>query len=339
MQLTEQQINLLRELLERVEYGPASPTQEKVHKALEALDGLRAQADAQPVAWQYRSHGSGHWMTTTKEVHDDYRDRGITECRELFIHPAAPALPEEPTAAALEAIAGKPWQMCGNGMQDDAQPVAELKGGVQNRAARYFVYDGENGYQEYVTDAERANAHASIIRSYLDHDDGWFEGVTDIVSGIVTHVTGKSHSVLNPEHEAICECEACEEYRDAGGSNEFSEICDYKVEPLIAATPQPVAWVRYCSDGTFEGPIMDTDIRMNGAHRTSGAWTPLYAHPSAEIARADELRHALYVARDQMRVMANWVKFSDPAAYSWSCNAITIVNAVLAAPTQQEGGV
>lgn len=49
----------------------------------------RAQAEAQPVAWQYRSHGSGHWMTTTKDVHDDYRDRGITECRELFIHPSA----------------------------------------------------------------------------------------------------------------------------------------------------------------------------------------------------------------------------------------------------------
>lgn len=124
----------------------------------------------------------------------------------------------------------------------------------------------------------------------------------------------------------------------------------------------PVAWVRYCSDGTFDGPIMDTDIRMAGARRASGAWTPLYANPSAEPCRADdvilkprldtaemlerriteamtrldeakaevkELRHALAVARDQMRVMANWVKFSDPAAYSWSCNAITIVNAVL----------
>ncbi|WAX26285.1 hypothetical protein [Ralstonia phage p2110] len=124
----------------------------------------------------------------------------------------------------------------------------------------------------------------------------------------------------------------------------------------------PVAWVRYCSDGTFDGPIMDTDIRMTGARRASGAWTPLYAHPSAEPCRTDdvsrkpcldtaemlemriteamtrldeakadakELRHALFVARDHMRVMANWVKFSDPAAYSWSCNAITIVNAVL----------
>lgn len=59
------------------------------------------------------------------------------------------------------------------------------------------------------------------------------------------------------------------------------------------------------------------------------------AEPGADAgldeAKADakELRHALFVARDRMRVMANWVKFSDPAAYSWSCNAITIVNAVL----------
>lgn len=97
---------------------------------------------------------------------------------------------------------------------------------------------------------------------------------------------------------------------------------------------QPVAWVRYCSDGTFEGPIMDTDIRMAGARRTSGAWTPLYSRPaapalSADTDRANELRHALSIARDHMRVMSNWIKFSDPAAYSWSCNAITIVDAVL----------
>lgn len=55
----------------------------------------------------------------------------------------------------------------------------------------------------------------------------------------------------------------------------------------------------------------------------------ILAQPTSDAKRAEELRHALSVARDQMRVMANWVKFSDPAAYSWSCNAITIVNAVL----------
>ncbi|UAW00974.1 hypothetical protein [Ralstonia phage RPZH3] len=239
--------------------------------------------------------------------------------------------------------------------QAEAQPVAELKGGVQNRAARYFVYDGENGYQEYATDVARADAHEATLRSYCDYDSGWFEGVTDIVSGVVTHVTRKSRSVPNPDHCEGCECEACEEYRDAGGSNEFCEICDYKVEPLVAATPQPVAWVRYCSDGTFEGPIMDTDIRMAGARRASGAWTPLYAHPSAEPCRADnvirkprldtaemlemriaeaeaevkELRHALAVARDQMRFMANWFRHSSPAEHRFAGNAITSVDAAL----------
>ncbi|QMV33308.1 hypothetical protein KMC51_gp49 [Ralstonia phage Gervaise] len=124
----------------------------------------------------------------------------------------------------------------------------------------------------------------------------------------------------------------------------------------------PVAWVRYCSDGTFDGPIMDTDIRMAGARRASGAWTPLYAHPSAEPCRADnvirkprldtaemlemriteamtrldeakaevkELRHALAIARDQMRFMANWFRHSSPAEHRFAESAITIVNAVL----------
>ncbi|WP_174874210.1 hypothetical protein [Vogesella oryzae] len=41
-------------------------------------------------------------------------------------------------------------------------------------------------------------------------------------------------------------------------------------------TQQPVAWVRFCSDGCYEGPIMDSDPRMDGCRRTSGAWTPLF---------------------------------------------------------------
>lgn len=40
--------------------------------------------------------------------------------------------------------------------------------------------------------------------------------------------------------------------------------------------PSPVAWVRFCSDGGIEGPILDSDSRMDGVRRTSGAWTPLY---------------------------------------------------------------
>ena len=44
-------------------------------------------------------------------------------------------------------------------------------------------------------------------------------------------------------------------------------------------TQQPVAWVRFRSDGCYEGPIMDSDSRMDGSRRTSGAWTPLYTAP------------------------------------------------------------
>lgn len=47
----------------------------------------------------------------------------------------------------------------------------------------------------------------------------------------------------------------------------------------VERTVGPVAWVRYRSDGGFEGPIMDSDVRMEGSRRTSGAWTPLYAAP------------------------------------------------------------
>ena len=40
-------------------------------------------------------------------------------------------------------------------------------------------------------------------------------------------------------------------------------------------TAKPVAWVRFCSDGCYEGPIMDEKIE--DVRKKSGAWTPLYA--------------------------------------------------------------
>lgn len=43
---------------------------------------------------------------------------------------------------------------------------------------------------------------------------------------------------------------------------------------------KPIAWVRFRSDGGFEGPIMDTDKRMCDVRRKSGAWTPLFLSPA-----------------------------------------------------------
>ncbi len=51
---------------------------------------------------------------------------------------------------------------------------------------------------------------------------------------------------------------------------------------LPAQEAQPVAWVRFCSDGLTEGPILDSDSRMDSVRKTSGAWTPLYAAPTAQ---------------------------------------------------------
>ncbi|WP_407059211.1 hypothetical protein ACKZDW_02170 (plasmid) [Ralstonia syzygii subsp. celebesensis] len=50
---------------------------------------------------------------------------------------------------------------------------------------------------------------------------------------------------------------------------------------------------------------------------------------AAEPARAEELRHALSIARDHMRVMANWFKHREPVEHRFAESAITIVDAVL----------
>lgn len=42
---------------------------------------------------------------------------------------------------------------------------------------------------------------------------------------------------------------------------------------------KPVAWIRKCSDGCIEGPILDSSRDMCDVRRKSGAWTPLYEAP------------------------------------------------------------
>lgn len=51
---------------------------------------------------------------------------------------------------------------------------------------------------------------------------------------------------------------------------------DAELKVSAATTAKPVAWVRFCSDGSYEGPIMDA--RMEDVRKQSGAWTPLFTH-------------------------------------------------------------
>lgn len=53
---------------------------------------------------------------------------------------------------------------------------------------------------------------------------------------------------------------------------DYNELCAVARAALAAQVePQPVAWVRFCSDGTHEGPIMDATIE--DVRKRSGAWT------------------------------------------------------------------
>lgn len=61
------------------------------------------------------------------------------------------------------------------------------------------------------------------------------------------------------------------------------EMYEAKIADLTARLEEqevskPVAWVMFCSDGSYEGPIMDCDRRMEW-RRESASWTPLYTTP------------------------------------------------------------
>ena len=58
------------------------------------------------------------------------------------------------------------------------------------------------------------------------------------------------------------------------------ELTVSNLREQLEARGVPVAWIRYCSDGSYEGPIMDS--RMEDVRKNSGVWTPLYAAPQPE---------------------------------------------------------
>jgi len=56
-----------------------------------------------------------------------------------------------------------------------------------------------------------------------------------------------------------------------------AEARELRVELAAIRALEPVAWVRFRSDGGIEGPILDS--RMEEVRKRSGVWTPLYALP------------------------------------------------------------
>lgn len=52
-----------------------------------------------------------------------------------------------------------------------------------------------------------------------------------------------------------------------------------RIAELEKAASEPVAWVRYCSDGTIDGPLMNYQIE----DCRKSTWTPLYTAPPAPV--------------------------------------------------------
>lgn len=57
----------------------------------------------------------------------------------------------------------------------------------------------------------------------------------------------------------------------------YRKAAEFGAAPL--SEQKPVAWIRFRSDGGYEGPLMDA--AMEDVRKKSGAWTPLYTTPAA----------------------------------------------------------
>ncbi|WEL97012.1 hypothetical protein [Delftia tsuruhatensis] len=71
------------------------------------------------------------------------------------------------------------------------------------------------------------------------------------------------------------ELEALDAYNEHMATATTLEHMGRQCLAQIEEPAQPVCWIRFCSDGSTEGPIMHSQICE--ARKTSGAWTPLYA--------------------------------------------------------------
>ena len=114
---------------------------------------------------------------------------------------------------------------------------------------------------------------------------------------------------------------------DDGYAASFQSMGQYRTALLAALRAQadaaPVAWIRFCSDGGIEGPLLDSSKNMCDVRRKSGAWTPLYPRPSLPAAQglSDEQAEEL-VRRVETSVGMN--------REAWDCiDAKEIVRAIL----------
>ena len=94
---------------------------------------------------------------------------------------------------------------------------------------KFFVFDGYSNDSFYFKNAHvRDEAATYIIEAYLD--DGWHEGVEQIICGELTHTCEKVDVIPRPPEDEIDEDghdEDCNYWAD-----EYDYICNYKMVKL-----------------------------------------------------------------------------------------------------------
>jgi|SRR5690554_107284 len=100
---------------------------------------------------------------------------------------------------------------------------------VGNKDYKFFVYDEANDvFYFFRTEDERDKVAEYLIRGHLD--DGWYEGVEQIICGEITHTCEKVNVVHRPPEDEIDD-DGC----DSEGNywaEEWEYKCDYQMIKL-----------------------------------------------------------------------------------------------------------
>jgi len=131
--------------------------------------------------------------------------------------------------------------------------------------------------------------HAECLRNLLAHHVSFEENRAALKAAIVAINAQAAAEPVSYQYREMYEGRPMQEWQECrratydfwmrpeNAARGTAEVRALYAGPFVG---QPTAWVRFCSDGNIEGPILDCDRRMDG-RRESGAWTPLFAPEKA----------------------------------------------------------
>lgn len=94
----------------------------------------------------------------------------------------------------------------------------------------YFVYDPDgDGFSFFETEKERDGFAEDCIQLYLD--DGWDDGVENVIAGEATHTAQQTDRIDRPTPDLL-DADGCDEHGNDWNHNDFEYVCNYKMLPL-----------------------------------------------------------------------------------------------------------